>query len=131
MKIKLEHVTNSSSVSFVVMGAYIEGKDIADEKVEKLMEEKKSFFGESTLNEVKSNPYEYIDYLIKGTNLEYSTGPDDYSYGDRGIYIGIEYTNMDEDETLRQFKDRVREQLKEALGNEIQVSHIEMGWEDR
>lgn len=109
MKLKGDFVTNSSSSSFVVIGAYVTSDMIADKS---------------------KDIHEDIDEILEGTNLNYSHGPDGYGYAD-GIYVGIEYTDMEEDETLRQFKERVTADLKKAFGTDMQVGHIELAWEDR
>lgn len=111
MKLKLDFVTNSSSVSFVVMGIYLEKSDIKDDM---LIED---FGGD------------FIEDVICGTDLSYSFGnPNGYS--DQAM-IGIHYPKMEDDETLRQFKDRVKKQLYDSFEIDKEPGHIEAGWEDR
>lgn len=70
--------------------------------------------------------YDFVDKLTAGTDLSFSFGCD---YGD-DIMIGIEYTKMEDIETLDDFKERVRKQIKDAFGVDITVGHIEQCWMD-
>ena len=44
--------------------------------------------------------------------------------------VGIKYTNMGDDETLRQFKERVKTQLEKVFDIQKDPYHIEEGWEE-
>jgi len=121
MKIKTDFVTNSSSSSFVVIGSHIEAENIPIEKFQKIKAKI-----QVTTEEILEDPYEYIDPLLRGTDLEYSQGCE---YGD-GLMIGIPYTSMGEDETLRQFRQRVKEGIKECIGVDVEPGHIEECWMD-
>jgi len=121
MKIKTDFVTNSSSSSFVVIGSHIDADKIALEKFQKIKAKV-----QVTIENILEDPYEYIDPLLRGTDLQWSAGCE---YGD-GLMIGIPYTSMGEDETLKQFRQRVQEGIKQCLGIDTTPGHIEECWMD-
>jgi hypothetical protein len=122
MKIKTDFVTNSSSSSFVVMGIHVDMNKIDLTKMQKI-KSKQTF----TIEEFMEDPYEYLDPHLKGSDLTWSNGS---CYDNEDLMVGICYTNMGEDETLRQFKQRVTDQVKDKLGYEATPVHIEECWMD-
>lgn len=112
MKIKSDFVTNSSSASFVVIGTHLNPSKITTFK----------------RGDQPEDIWEVIEPLVKGTDLEWSQGCE-YSDGE-DVMVGIGYMKMKDDETLGQFKDRSKKQIKDAFGIETDVGHIEECWMD-
>ena len=122
MKIKTDFVTNSSSSSFVVIGINMDLNTIPIDKFQIIKSKVKV-----TLEELKENPWDYIDSMLKGTNLQFSQGCE-YGYGE--LMIGIPYTEMEDDETLGDFKKRVQSQIKDVFDIDANPGHIEECWMD-
>jgi hypothetical protein len=119
MKIKTDFVTNSSTTSFVVIGLNINASDIPEDYVKAAAEKK-----DTTVETMKEDTYDLLESLLHGSDLSYAFP----EYGDP--MVGIRYSNMDDDETLREFKSRVRLQILETLGITNKPYHIEEAWRD-
>ncbi|MCK5643327.1 MAG: hypothetical protein KAJ19_21135 [Gammaproteobacteria bacterium] len=123
MKVKLDFITNSSTTCFVVMGANID-VDKIPEKYIKHIQEKHNISDE----DIKEYPLEYFDDFIKGSDLVYSGG-EEY-YPGESVMVGIPFTNMKDDETLKKFKGRVQLQILESFHIVVKPYYIETAWRD-
>lgn len=123
MKIKSDFVTNSSSSSFVVMGTRNVSVDLLDPK--KYLEKYPN--DGLTEEDVREDMMEYIDDYLEHTSLTHSFGS---CYDIGNLMVGIEYTEMKEDETLGEFKERVKKEIKDVFGVDVEVSHTEECWMD-
>lgn len=107
MKTRQGFVSNSSSSSFCIFGAYIDPKHF-----------------ESLGKPEDSEPYEWAESF--GTDLlEIHFGGDDY---DDSFYIGRSWDRIGDDETGAQFKKSVRDNVAEALGKPFDCGPCEESW---
>jgi len=108
MKVRSGFVSNSSSSSFLIWGAFIGKSELHD-----LLPEADS-----------RNLYDALDEKLSD-GLEHHS-PD----GCDGFFIGVSWDKVGDDETGAQFKSRVQKLLAASFGKEIQCGTLEEAWRD-
>jgi hypothetical protein len=104
MKIRNGFVSNSSSSSFCIFGIYSETKTY--EALKKAVTEEDSTEGSE---EEEVGDYEVVDKISEKTNLSYHSSDD-------GYWLGTSWMRIGDDETGRQFKDKIIDRLTTASG---------------
>jgi hypothetical protein len=110
MKLRFGFVSNSSSTSFSIYGVFLDDMD----EVRKFLNAKE-----------EDDTYELIDALAEKNGLEYHCDPND-----EGYYVGIPFTQIGDNETGREFKEKVAKKLKEVFGVTQPCSDFTEGWYD-
>lgn len=108
MKIRSGFVSNSSSSSFCIFGAYVNGQE---EKMLAVLKER--FANEpdkmAKLEEIsEDDTYELLELYSEEFDLEYVAADSEY-------YLGRSYSGIGEDETGKQFRESVSTKL-DVLG---------------
>ncbi len=117
MKIRNGFVSNSSSSSFLIYGISFEtpcdlnfDQIFTEEAIEKIWESNKEYSDAKNVEEFGktycASIMEYTDGLV-GTIEE----PEDYGH----VYAGTAWNRVSDDETGKQFKDRVEKNLREVF----------------
>jgi hypothetical protein len=107
MKIRIGFVSNSSSSSFLIYGTRVSSD---------MLEQVPDPNGES--GDFLECRYEAIEALIKKA-FPGDTRPriGYYNDGDCGFYIGASWCSVKDDETGKQFKDVVQEEVSKVMGD--------------
>jgi hypothetical protein len=97
MKVRLGFVSNSSSCSFCIYGAYLDSKTAAS--MMKVPDD--------------ADLEEFLSEAARPLGLEVESPMDSYCY-----YVGVPYEDMKDEETKRAFKQRIEKAICKFLGIE-------------
>lgn len=115
MKVRNGFVSNSSSSSFCIYGTSMDFGDIL-EKVKNsnfLTEEEMKMFNED-------DDGDDVEWYEVGEMLADKCGLSSYTdYDNDTLWLGLEWSSVGDDETGRQFKDKVKSKLEEMLGPDV------------
>ena len=118
MKVRNGFVSNSSSSSFCIYGVSFD----LDEMLEKVRAT--NFLTEDELKEIEQyqeddETYEITELIERKLNLSL------YRNEDNSVWIGNSWSNVGDDETGREFKNKIETELLEVFGPDIDFDTYE------
>ena len=110
MKIRIDYVSNSSSSSFMVVGHAFD-----DNELVKIAEHNK-IGGPDVTDYEDWGKYDIVEALEdKFKDLNFNYGLENYG---EEVCVGMEYSDMKQNETRKEFENRIADRLKELTGKE-------------
>ena len=119
MKIRHDYVSNSSSSSFMLVGHAYESNELMKAWL-KLHPEYEDEY------EDDFDEWEIVDKLADELGLSLRRGI--YDYSDMWV-LGLYFDEMKDDETKKQFKERIQEKLSEAFDESDVEAIVDGGYE--
>ena len=126
MKIRIDFVSNSSSSSFMLVGAYFNDEEIKNAWLKLHPKDSKKF--NEDFEEYDEDYYtsDIADDLADELGLIYMRGIDNY-FGEH--CIGLTYGKMDANETKAQFEKRIVDKLNTAFEVDNVYCIVDGGYE--
>ena len=121
MKTRNGFVSNSSSSSFLLYGWVVEQSDL----IEKLKE--KGLLTEEEAQDTWDAVYkleELEEFKSSGLDLQTSDEWDDH------VYLGKSWSQVEDDETGKEFKENIEKSLQDIFGAEVKCATHQHAWRD-